>query len=497
MIEKTLVELRVEVPGGPHGCYEHDFQTGGLRVAKVAYPTERYPADLCTVTDSLADEAMPLGALLLGNVSHPSGCVLWARPLGAIEIHAGSDSRQYLIAVADEDSHFRGVTSLEGLTPERRLSLELFLRLDGVGPPAEMRWLSPDAAYSLIHAARQRFRLAQSEKRDATPLEPAWKPSSGKSEPGSGEAERHTPAEYAFYSLPYRFQKYVEEYLAPNERILYGVHRPAMHSALHRTLLSRKRLEEGVFIVGDQQVTEVVELMPPDRAGIRYGFIARSGVPERLEGVEVNTLSHDSVGLTVTWRASDGNEKVIWEFPASQRDEVERAAEMLRGWLPRPDDHRLRRATAPTPPEELPSLRDPAANDPNDTRPLAARLEAALAKAVCPGETVLARCLFPDWLDGRNAASMLTITDHRLLVVPDPESAKAVHLAQEIPIRAIASLEFCSTLVMAYLKVFMPANGQVVMHALHFTKTLSAMDDCYRMLRGVMAINPERGLLRC
>jgi inorganic pyrophosphatase len=487
MTEETLVELRVEMPGGQHGRYEHDFRVGGLRLAEVIYPTERYPADLCAVTDSLADEATPLGALLLGNISHPSGCVLWARPLGAIEIHHGNDSRHYLIAIADDDPHFAGMNSVEALSPERRLGLELFLRLDGVGPHAEVRWLGADAAPALIRAARQRFRLAQAEQHDTTPLEPVWKPSSSKGEARNGEAERHTLAEYAIYSLPYRFQKYVEEYLAPNERILHGVHRPAMKSALHRTLLARKRLEEGIFIVGDQQVMEVTELMPPDSAGIRYGFIARSGVPERLEAVDVSTLSHDVVGLVVTWRASGGSEKIIWEFPASWRGEVERSAEMLRGWLPHADDHRLRRATPPTPPEELPPLRDPAAHDPDDTKPLAARLETALAKAICPDETVLARCLFPDWLEGRSAASMLTVTNRRLLVVPDPEKARAVHLAQEIPVRAIASLEFCSTLVMAYLKVFVPQGSRATEYTLPFTKTLSAMRDCYLMLRRTMA----------
>jgi hypothetical protein len=356
-----------------------------------------------------------------------------------------------------------------------------------------VRWLGADVADSLIHAARQRFRLAQAEQRDTKSLEPAWKPASSKRQPsGNGEAERHTAAEYAFYSLPYRFQKYVEEYLALNERILYGVHRPAMKSALHRTLLNRKRLEEGVFIVSDQQATEVVELMPPDSAGIRYGFIARSGVPERLEAVECVTLAPDTIGLAATWRASGGSERVVWEFPASRRAEVEMAAELLGGWLPRASDRRLRRATPPQPPEALPPLRDPAAHHPDDTKPLAARLETALAKALCSDETALARCLIPEWVEKRSAASMLAITNRRLLVVPDPENAKAAHAGLEIPIRAITSLEFCSTLVMAYMKVSAPTNGRVGVHTIQFTKTLSAMEGCYLMLRRAMAVIAAR-----
>jgi hypothetical protein len=145
-------------------------------------------------------------------------------------------------------------------------------------------------------------------------------------------------------------------------------------------------------------VTQVVELMPPDNAGIRYGFIAR----------------------------------------------------------------------------------------------MAARFEAVLAKALCPGEIVLARCLLPAWLDAsrQHAASVLTITTERLLVVPEPENPKAGPAGLEIPVRAISSLKFCSTLVVAYLKVYTPDSNRVVEHTIPFTKTLSAMEDCYRMLRRVMATSP-------
>jgi len=484
-----LVELRVEVPGGQHARYEHDFQSGGLRLTEVLYPPDRFPADWCAVTETLADDRAPLGALLLGNLSHPAGCLVVSRPLGVIEIHSGEAVQCHLVAVAASDAHFITIQAIEELPEPRRNNIALALHLDGAGPPADVRWLGLEAAQTLVHEARQLFRLAQAREHDATPLEPAWKPLNRKYRPsGTSEAERHTAAEYAFYALPYRFQKYVEEYLSPRERLLYGLHRPALRSALSRTLLSRKRLEEGVFIVSDQQITEVTELMPPDRAGIRYGFIARSAAPERLENAEVVTLTQDVIGLAATWRASGGTEKVVWEFQASQRDEVETALDLVRGWLPRDSDRRARRATLPEPPEEFPPLRDPAAHDPADTKPLAARLETALAKTLGADETVLARCLLPAWLEERSAASLLTVTTRRLLVVPDPDEPKAARLKLAIPLRAIASLEFCSTLVMAYLKVFVPESERVAVHTIHFGKTLAAMSDCYLMLRRALAV---------
>jgi len=183
VVGENWVELRVEVPGRYNARYEYDHRTGDLRLGEVLYPAEWYPADLCSVTDSFDGPASPLGALLLGNVSLPAGCLAWGRLLGLLEIQDGGQVRRYILAVA------------------------------------------------------------------------------------------------------------------------------AMHSTLRRGLLSHRKLEEGVLVVSDQQITSVVELLPPDRAGIRYGFVARAGVPERLEDVRLRPLRRNGFGLELTWRAAGGSER--------------------------------------------------------------------------------------------------------------------------------------------------------------------------------------------
>lgn len=490
-MKETLIELRVEIAGGPHARYEHNFQTGGPQLVEVVYPADRLPGDLCAVQDTLTEEKRPLGALLLGNLSHAPDCLVWGRLLGMIERRAGQQQLRHLIAVAEGDRHFDGLTSIEDLSGQRRNQVELFFRLDVPGAPVEVQWSGAAAACALVHEARQAFRLAQAGNRSAIPMEPAWKPMRGvKQTAVSRETERHTAAEYAFYTLPYRFQKYIEEHLALDERILYGLHRPAMRSTLNHTFLRHKHLEEGVFVVGDQQVAQVVELMPPGRAGIRYGFVARSSAPERLEAVELHPLTSDVLGLTVTWRASGGSEKVMWEFPMAQRSALEAALDLLGGWLPLPSDVRLRRAALPEPPESFAPLYDPAANHPTETEPLAARLEAALANTLRLNETILNRCLLPAWISGRGAASLLALTGQRLLVIPDPVDLAASSLGLELPLHAIASLEFCSTLIRAYLKVFVPEQGHVHEHTIQFGKTLGAMNGFYLALRQALAATP-------
>jgi len=496
-IEAPWIELRVEVPGGYHARYEAGGSSGALRVVDVVYPAERLPGDLCSVTDSLVAGNASLGAILLGNVSLPAGCLVWARPLALLEIRRGKTIAHEILAVGADDPHFAEIVTVDGLSTERRATLESFLQEDGLGKEGHLRWLGAEEALSAVLAARQRFRVSHNQQRERLRLEPAWKPADGRARAAwaRGEAERYTLAEYRFHSLPARFQRYVEEYLATDERILYSVHRPAMWSARRQGLLRRRRLQEGVLIVSDQQVTQVEELFPLDRSDIRYGFVARAGVPERLEDVRLAVPGRGVIGLELIWRAAQGSERLIWEFPAAQHADLERAAGVLMDWLPRNQDRRLRRASAPTPPEELPALRDPAASNPEDVKQLAERLIRHLTRSLSADETVLARCLLPAWIEGRKAASVLAVTTKRLLVVPDPRDPKGASLQTSVPLEAISSLEFCSTLVQAYLRLSVPRplSGAPRHVTIEFGKTLAAMNTCYLMLRRAMATTPVHG----
>ena len=166
---------------------------------------------------------------------------------------------------------------------------------------------------------------------------------------------------------------------------------------------------------------------------------------------------------------------------------MEAAATLLRGWLAREGDKRLRRASMPEPPQSFDDLSDPGANDPADTRRVIARLLAALKDELPGDETALACCLLPAWIDGRNAASLLTISDRRLLIVPDPADPAAARLRLSVGHESISSFEFSATLLVAYLKLFIPDGGKVTEQVIKLGFTLAEIDNCYRVLRQVVA----------
>ncbi len=487
--EEDLIELQIVIAGGPHARYEYRASDGQLGLAAIAYPDAYSPGDLCVLPNSLTQSRALLRALIVGTVSHPPDCFVRARMLGAIEFESEGQVEHLLVTVAAGDSHFDELREVADLPAYRQRAIEAFLNSQAPEEaPLPPRWHGLAQARRITHDARQAFRLAQANRRTNGKLAPAWKPLFGSHQRETArETDPHSAAEYAYARLPARFQQYVASDLARDERILLGLHRPAMRSAQRQGFRRARQLQEAVFLVGDRQVTELAELMPPDRAGIRYGFVARGGVPERLDSVEITQLSADTIGLAVNWRAAGGCERQVWEFPAGQLAEVEAAATLLRGWLAREGDKRLRRASMPEPPQLFDDLSDPGANDPADTRRVIARLLAALKDELPGDETALACCLLPAWIDGRNAASLLTISDRRLLIVPDPADPAAARLRLSVGHESISSFEFSATLLVTYLKLFIPDGGKVTEQVIKLGFTLAEVDNCYRVLRQVVA----------
>lgn len=491
MSEDDLIELQVVIAGGPHARYAYRASDGELGLAAVLYPDAWSPGDLCVLPNSLTTSGGLLRAILVGTISHPPACFLQARLLGVVEFEEDGRVEHLLINVAAGDSHFDNQPDIAPLPLYRQRAIEQFLWSQARGHDPRLRWNGLAEARHVVSEARRAFRLTQTRKRTADKLEPAWRPLFNTRERETArETDPHSAAEYAYTRLPARFQQYVATDLARDERILLGLHRPAMRSAHRHGFHRAPQLQEAVFLVGDRQVTELAELMPPDRAGIRYGFVARGSVPERLDGVEIVRLSANVAGLAVTWRAAGGCERHVWEFPAHQWAELDEAATLLRGWLARAGDMRLRRATLPEPPESFAELSDPGANDPADTRRLVSRLLDSLEGELRDGEQALACCLLPAWIHGRGAASLLAITGRRLVVVPDPDDPAAKRLRLSIAHGAISSFEFSSTLLVAYLKLFIPDGSQVAEQVIRFGSTLAEIDDCFRVLRQAVAVTP-------
>jgi len=348
--------------------------------------------------------------------------------------------------------------------------------------PGDWRWLKVDEVETQLHIATLRYRQKQTEGNHRG-VNPAWKPLRfGDSSASFTEAERYTPAEYTFYELPHRFQHYVSEYLAPDERILYAVRRPAMFSQSKRTWLSRENLQEGVLILTNQRLIHLAELLPLGTSNIRYGFHTAVGVLERLAGVTFSSFGKNFL-LRTEWRASSGNVFIEWEVADHVRDSLEELVMLLNKFRVNVDDCALRRATPPAPLKKLPRLTDPASNDPQSMIPLNERYYAALTESLLPGEQAHAWALLPQWFDNQKDSQVLVVTERRMFLLSDRSF--------DIPLKQISTLEYTGSILRSSLTVNFMNNGIPHSNTILFPYPAeNSFRNCFEAARRCMAVLP-------
>jgi len=481
-----FIEVHVVAAGDDCATYTYDPVAGGLRLSGIHRTATPAPFDLAEVPDSSPDNSDNIAVWLITHRSAFPGAIVMARPIGLLVSRDEGSELRRVIAVPAVDPQFETIATPADLSAERRHALIEFACQNGIAAePHQVQWQPAMAAHQWIHQARQQARLARvGRKKGAT--QPAWRPLGYKVAGARrlSETEPNSDAEYAYHQLPFRFQKYVDEYLAPSERILYAVNRPAMKSAIKRLWSPRATLQEGILFLTDQQLTLVTEIVPPDSANIRYGYVAHTSPPERVESIEIGALYAETMMLHVTWRAAGGRQTVAWEFPREAGDELCEVIKILSGWRPRPNDQRLRRAT---PPEavDIP-LRDPAANGPGDIVPVTTRLAAAIGRELHEKETILARALLPAWVERRGYAEALVVTDRRVLRVSDPLSASGP--THSLHVADIASLEFSMSILESYLAIHHIHGGRLQAERIVFPFTGTGFKECFTTLRRLMAI---------
>jgi len=450
-MSRGIVQIEIVRPGRPVGVYRPDPEDERLHLQEIHMPDRRVSVDHAIVLRTLTVENTPLPVLLLGTASHPPGTRLFARIIGGI--HNGMEGRPpVLVAVADADPTCASLSDIPDLDAEQRqqvmAGLQVFAAVD------VHAWLERDQVWPQIQEAQRAYRLALNARAtdEASPL---WRPPAPyRGRLAFARVEHYTEAEYTFFQLPRRFQGYVASHLAPDERILIALWRPRLRSHLQGTFWRRPIIYEGVLILTDQRLLHLTELVPPDSAGVRYGFTSHMGVLERLNDVRVDELSGDVLLLRTRWRTARGDEEVVWEFPAAQHAALEELLVHLRSFLPGAGNgYILRRAHVPPPLDPLPPLVDPATNDPAQVTALQDRFSQWLEDHL--SEPVQTWALLPAWAHPSAVAHLLLVTPSTLWQIPDPQAA-SVSSPRKWALKDVGTLVFQDSILNAYLEVRLP-----------------------------------------
>ncbi len=473
MSKEHFLEIRIVQPGRVTAHYR-PADIDVLRLEKIVYPVESLTFDLGILSTALTPFDEPFSVLVLGSLSHPVRTEIVARLLGAVQ---RAEETPFLLVAPAVDEY--APQSLESLSDD--LCAQILDALNHARP-GDWRWLNVEQVEPHLHQAALRYRRKQSEER-LPQHDPAWQPIH-LTRPAASftELERYTPAEYTFFELPHRFQQYVSESLAADERILYAARRPAMSSQRNRSWLRRESLQEGVLILTSQRLIHLTELLPPDAANIRYGFHTAVGVMERLAGVRLDPLGNHLL-LRTKWQAAGGQMTIEWEAPSHARASLTELVSLLEKFQANADACALCRAAPPAPPDLLPPLTDTASNDPQGLLLVNERFASSLAESLLPGEQARAWALLPEWFQTQKAAQVLIVTERRIFMLPEGSF--------DIALEQVATLEYTSSILESSLFINYVRNGDLQRQQILFPYPAQRFfRDCFEAARRCMAVLP-------
>ena len=121
-----VVEVVVEIPRGSRNKYEFDEEAEVFRLDRVLASAVHYNFDYGFITNTRAGDGDHTDALLLIDEPTFTGCRVWARPIGGLEMRddQGEDFKVLCVAVADP--HQAHVEDLGQVRPHRLVEIEHF-----------------------------------------------------------------------------------------------------------------------------------------------------------------------------------------------------------------------------------------------------------------------------------------------------------------------------------------------------------------------------------
>lgn len=151
-----IVNVIIEIPKGSHNKYEYDEKLGMIKLDRVLFSPVYYPADYGYVPKTRSEDGDHLDILVL--VSEPTfpGCLLQARPIGALKMSDDKGLDEKILAVCHNDPRFNEVKSIVDIDQHTKDEIqhffEVYKQLEQKKVSIE-GWADKEEAYILINKA--------------------------------------------------------------------------------------------------------------------------------------------------------------------------------------------------------------------------------------------------------------------------------------------------------------------------------------------------------
>ena len=120
------IEVVVEIPRGSRNKYEFDAEAKVFRLDRVLSSAVFYNFDYGYTVDTISGDGDPTDILLLIDEPTFTGCHVWARPIGGLEMRDEKGFDFKVLCVALGDPHQEHVMNLEQVRPHRLVEIEQF-----------------------------------------------------------------------------------------------------------------------------------------------------------------------------------------------------------------------------------------------------------------------------------------------------------------------------------------------------------------------------------
>ena len=446
------VNVRIEEPGGAFNTYSYDHQRGTLRLAGV-HQQPYSGVERGTVLNTLTEDGGPLEALIPATSPTSKGCIVEARVLGGIQVSTLEAQGLFLVGVPTADPARAEVCDAAELSPAERQAIDSAASF-GL-QRVFLRWVPPPEAEARVREATKAYWQDKAEAESRVRYVAAWKAQPLSSRwAGDDEAETHTWAEYLIPSLPFRFQKYVEEMLLPDERILFFVERPSFVPGGVWGVLRRQMLRQGLLVITDRQVMAMLDSLPPDSTMVDWGYIAKASAVERVTGTWLDS-GDSTCEIGFAFDSAGGVERYTMTFPATHSEALQEAVNLLERFV-HPSAPTAARRLYDQKPASNPSKDQGEETDVVEKYP---HLGDLLSRIAGTEEVVAVAAARP--VEGRGLGPALVLTATKLVLFPGGSRKDLQPSCREYPVAGISSVELTQSLISCRFEVFVPAMEEV------------------------------------
>lgn len=157
-----LVNAIIEIPRGSRNKYEYDEHLDTIKLDRVLHSSIFYPADYGFIPHTRAEDGDHVDILVLVTEPTFPGCLLEARPLGALEMTDEGGKDWKIIAVAHKDPFYSHIQSIDDLNPSILVEIKNFFEtyklLEQHKSVTVSGWETQERSYEVIQEGLRNFK---------------------------------------------------------------------------------------------------------------------------------------------------------------------------------------------------------------------------------------------------------------------------------------------------------------------------------------------------